>query len=73
MSAIRSETLRALRFPAPPVEEQIEIEARMRAIDLRIDAESAVLRKLRLAKSALLDDLLTGRVRVTPLLAAATP
>ena len=73
MSAIRSETLRGLELPTPPIKEQLAIEARMRAISVRIDAESASLKKLRLKKSGLMDDLLTGRVRVTPLLAGASP
>ena len=73
MSAIRSETLRTLNFPTPPIEEQIEIQARMQAVSVRIDAESIAVRKLRLQKSGLMDDLLTGRVRVTPLLSPATP
>ena len=64
MSAIRSETLRGLELPTPPIKEQLAIEARMRAISVRIDAESASLKKLRLNKSGLMDDLLTGRVRV---------
>ena len=71
MSAIRSETLRGLELPTPPIKEQLAIEARMRAISVRIDAESASLKKLRLKKSGLMDDLLTGRVRVTPLLLGA--
>ena len=72
MSAIRSETLRGLELPTPPIKEQLAIEARMRAISVRIDAESASLKKLRLKKSGLMDDLLTGRVRVTALLNAET-
>jgi type I restriction enzyme S subunit len=71
MSAIRSETLRTLMFPTPPIEEQVEIESRMQAVSSRIAAESAVVRKLRLQKLGLMDDLLTGRVRVTPLLDGA--
>ena len=73
MSAIRSETLRGLELPTPPIKEQLAIEARMRAISVRIDAESASLKKLRLKKSGLMDDLLTGRVRVTPLLKLTDP
>jgi type I restriction enzyme, S subunit len=71
MSAIRSETLRRLLLPTPPRAEQSEIELHMRAITARIDNEGAVLRKLVLQKCGLMDDLLTGRVRVTPLLADA--
>jgi type I restriction enzyme, S subunit len=73
MSAIRSETLRKLLLPTPPIAEQGEIELRMRAIDSRIDVEGAVLRKLLLQRAGLMDDLITGSVRVTPLLADALP
>jgi type I restriction enzyme S subunit len=68
MSAIRSDTLRNLLVPVPHIEEQVEIESSMRAISIRIDAESAVSGKLRLERLGLMDDLLTGRVRVNPLL-----
>lgn len=68
MGAIRSETLRTLSLPTPPVDEQLEIEARMQAASNRIDIESTALRKLRLEKVGLMDDLLTGRVRAAPLL-----
>lgn len=36
--------------------------------DEKIAEESTLLKKLRLQKSGLMDDLLTGRVSVTPLL-----
>lgn len=68
MSAIRSDTLRSLNFPVPPIKEQIEMAERMQAITSRINTESEVLRKLTCEKLGLMDDLLTGRVRVTPLL-----
>lgn len=69
MSAIRSDTLRNLMLPTPSIGEQVEIESRMQAVSSRITAEAETLRKLCSAKSGLMDDLLTGRVRVTPLLA----
>jgi type I restriction enzyme S subunit len=65
-------TLAALReIPvAAPVdlEEQRIIAERMQACECRIDAERQQLQKLKHKKSGLMDDLLTGRVRVTPLL-----
>lgn len=54
--------------PVPAIEEQMEIARRVEAIELRLDAESLMAEKLKLQKSGLVDDLLTGRVRVTPLL-----
>lgn len=68
MMAIRSDTLRSLLLPVPAIEEQHAIEARLQEVGNRIDAESAALEKMKLEKSGLMDDLLTGRVRVTPLL-----
>jgi type I restriction enzyme S subunit len=67
MAAIRSETLRSTLLPSPPRDEQRLIEERLREISKRIDLEEDAVEKMRLNKSALMDDLLTGRVRVTPL------
>jgi len=53
--------------PRPP--EQKAIVERERAVDDRLEAEGALREKLCSQKSGLMDDLLTGRVRVTPLLA----
>jgi type I restriction enzyme S subunit len=65
-------TLAALReIPvAAPVDlaEQRAIAERMQACECRIDAERQQLQKLKHKKSGLMDELLTGRVRVTPLL-----
>jgi len=71
MAAIRSETLRSARLPVPPREEQHLMEERLRELSKRIDLEVDSLAKRHSEKSALMDDLLTGRVRVTPLLEAA--
>jgi type I restriction enzyme S subunit len=49
-------------------QEQDEIAARLTGHDAAIAKEQALLDKLRLQKSGLMDDLLTGRVPVTPLL-----
>lgn len=70
MAAIRSETLRSTLFPTPPREEQCLMEERLREVSKRIDSELASAAKMRIEKSGLMHDLLTGRVRVTPLLAA---
>ena len=70
MSAIRSETLRTLQLPSPPADEQDRIESILVSMSRRIEREGRVLKKCHLEKSGLADDLLTGRVRVTPLLTA---
>ncbi len=73
MAAIRSETLRSTRLPVPPRNEQRLMEERLRELSNRIDLEVISLAKRQLTKAGLMDDLLTGRVRVTPLLKPATP
>ncbi len=50
------------------IEEMELIGLRIEAMDARCAIEGQKLAKLKLNKSALMDDLLTGRVRVTPLL-----
>lgn len=58
-------------FVCPKKAEQKEIVRRMRTVQEKLNAELEFLKKLRLQKFGLMDDLLTGRVRVTPLLAEA--
>ena len=69
MAAIRSETLRSTLLPTPPRDEQRLIEERLRAISKRIDLEVDSFVKMQAKKSGLMDDLLTGRVRVKNILA----
>lgn len=64
-----SAILMSLRFPIAPYSEQVQVIARMAAVDRRIDAEDQFLTKVRTERTGLMDDLLTGHVRVTPLLA----
>lgn len=54
-----------------PIEEQHLIVARVARVDERLSLEINKLGKLAEAKYGLMDDLLTGRVRVTPLLEGA--
>ncbi len=61
----------ATPVPVPSVREQERSIAKIEAIDLRVWAETLLADKLVLEKAGLMDDLLTGRVRVTPLLEAA--
>ena len=63
MSAIRSETLRSLRLPTPPMAAQQEIWAVLHEANCRIEAQNAVLSKLRITRDGLVADLLSGRVR----------
>lgn len=52
--------------PLPPLQEQIHFVEREESLRQRLTTEQAELTKLRTIKHGLLDDLLTGRVRVTP-------
>lgn len=61
-------TIRGLLTTAPPRIEQNLIATRLDAIDKRIRDSATESAKLQELKTALMDDLLTGRVRVTPLL-----
>ena len=61
MTSIRSETLRSTPLPVPPLEEMREIGARLRAISANLRAKQVFLRKLASLKTALMQDLLTGR------------
>jgi type I restriction enzyme S subunit len=60
--------VRQFILPLPPFREQVEIDARLNGLESRIRAEASQLEKWAVLKSGLMDDLLTGRVRVTPLL-----
>lgn len=66
-------TIRGLITAKPLRAEQNLIAARLDEIDNRIQNATAEAAKLRELKSGLMDDLLTGHVRVTPLLEAAAP
>ena len=68
MASIRSETLRSTLLPVPPLDEMREIESRLRAMSTGIGTNQAILRKLSPLKTALMQDLLTGKVSVAPLL-----
>jgi type I restriction enzyme, S subunit len=56
--------LRSLRLPWPNKPEQSRIKAAAKAWQARVEDEARQLAKLRTLKQGLMDDLLTGRVRV---------
>lgn len=58
-------------IPLPPFFEQQAIAERLKEHESRLQSEMSEQQKLALLKMGLMDDLLTGRVRVTPLLAEA--
>lgn len=71
MANLNTSILAAITIARPPVTEQNEIARRLKSLNKRIRFEEEELEKRRFEKSGLMDDLLTGRVRVTPLLAEA--
>lgn len=71
LNTINRAKLRRLPIAVPPEAEQSAIANREETVSRRIHVESRLLLKLRAQKAGLMDDLLTGRVRVTPLLEGA--
>ncbi|MCK7545180.1 restriction endonuclease subunit S [Marinobacter bryozoorum] len=65
---INLQDLRPLKIPFPGQSEQQQIAEAYESIAQRIARETHCLTKLSSQKTGLMDDLLTGRVRVTPLL-----
>ena len=68
LNTINRSKLSRVLVAIPGGEEQRRIVSTVVAMDKRLSSERAQLSKLRAQKSGLMDDLLTGRVRVTPLL-----
>lgn len=68
---IKGSDVLCLIVPVPSPEEAIGIAERIESVEHDIESNQQLLTKLTLQKSGLMDDLLTGRVRVTPLLADA--
>lgn len=70
---INLQDLRPLLLAVPARDEQDEIAMRYEALQSQLQSEKDALEKYRSTKAGLMDDLLTGRVRVTPLLEADAP
>jgi type I restriction enzyme S subunit len=70
-ASINRETLCSVPVAVPPPREQGLVLAVVRAHEDRARHEAQALAKARKIKAGLMDDLLTGRVRVTPLLDTA--
>lgn len=73
LHTINRSKLNRVLVAVPELDEQHRIVSTVAAMDQRLLCERAQLSKLAVQKSGLMDDLLTGRVRVTPLLANAHP
>lgn len=70
-TGIQRAELVKLHFKAPPVQEQSLIAQRLASIEHKLEGERLALAKQVHHKAGLVDDLLTGRVRITPLLEGA--
>jgi len=68
VSGVSGADIRELLIALPSLDEQNWIVGRQLEAQTRIDLEMASAAKLRSQKAGLMDDLLTGRVRATPLL-----
>ena len=68
MASIRSETLRKTQLPTPPPPEMLRIEQVLRASADDLRQIENMMGKLASVKTGLMQDLLTGNRRVTPLL-----
>lgn len=66
LASINKTQVGQLPIPLPPLEEQLRIVAILSSHTMRIEVEQSVVRKLTLLRHGLTDDLLTGRVRVSP-------
>jgi type I restriction enzyme S subunit len=64
---LTQEGMKRLLFQLPPRDEQIEIAARCGALEARVNAELELQAKLGVLRCGLMDDLLSGRVRVSVL------
>jgi type I restriction enzyme S subunit len=65
---VNKSTFQKMLIPKPSGQEQCRISDAVKKLEARATMERAIFEKLNKQKIALTDDLLTGRVRVTPLL-----
>lgn len=63
--SVNQSAINSLPVPIPAPDEQNRINSRIEAADKRVDAEVAILGKLKKQKFGLMHDLLTGKVPVT--------
>ena len=68
VSGVTSGDLKELIIPTPTISEQNKIQQVLTTNQKEIDIENIELNKLKLKKAGLMDDLLTGKVRVTDLI-----
>jgi type I restriction enzyme S subunit len=71
LASINSTQLKAFPIPLPDYQEQIRIQTQFNRLAEVLNGSAAELKKQRSLKVALMQDLLTGRKRVTDLLEPA--
>lgn len=64
MESISSKTLKGLWLPLPPLSDQVKIAETHEKLSKKIESKENILNKYQLMKKALMQDLLTGKVRV---------
>ena len=69
LASINSTQLKGFPLRLPALAEQAAIVNGLEALNARIETELAILQKYFVQRAGLMEDLLSGRVRVTPLLA----
>jgi len=72
IKGILREGLGKIKLPLPPLAEQQEIAEILSSVDKRVEALRSKKEKLEKVKKRLMEDLLTGRVRVIPLIEKET-
>jgi type I restriction enzyme, S subunit len=70
---INTQTIRAVLVPKPPLEEQGEIAAALRACDVKIDSLERETTLLDEVFKAMLDELMTGHLSAVPLIEGRQP
>lgn len=61
---VSSSVVKKIRFPLPPLEEQVEMAGSIRVMEEQHLTQKAVLERTQTLKAGLMNDLLSGRVRV---------
>jgi len=64
IKTIKSPDLKSIKLFVPSIDEQIKLTNILESVDSKIEGEKKYLEKLIILKSGLMQDLLTGKVRV---------
>jgi type I restriction enzyme, S subunit len=64
-AGLNLQAIRNVQFALPPLEEQVRISDRLNSVDVILQEQQFCLNQLKILKEGLMQDLLTGRVRVS--------